>query len=154
MFRKPSTVHQTTSTTPNELGSLSGKQLLWSNFPCGRSRYTRSSPFYHFNVDVDGEFYILHLLRLFNTLLVTEFVTTDGNVRPTRENSRPVVDRNYCNTGSFVFFNQSSMRQGGDTTAEAKRNIRHSGKADSGQSIQEAFERYLVLQPIDRDSVW
>ncbi|KAF7339086.1 hypothetical protein MVEN_01985000 [Mycena venus] len=94
-----------------------------------------SALFYHFNVDVDE----------------IEFATTAGNVRPTRGNSRPIVDGDDRGRGSFAFFNQSTMRQGPatgyDTIKEAKAHGL-SGVVDFGESIQEAFERHLVLQSI------
>ncbi|KAJ7819234.1 hypothetical protein B0H13DRAFT_1738745 [Mycena leptocephala] len=94
-----------------------------------------SSLFYHFNVDVHD----------------IEFVTTEGNARPTRENSRPIVEGDDQGRGSFVFFNQSTMCQGPatgyDTMIEAVENG-HSGKVDYGESIQDAFTRLLVLTPI------
>ncbi|KAJ7749511.1 hypothetical protein DFH07DRAFT_702940, partial [Mycena maculata] len=87
-----------------------------------------SALLYHFNVDTDE----------------IEFVTTEGDVRPTRENSRPICDGDDCGRGSFVFFNQSTMRQGPitgyDTIAEAKAHG-HSGTVDWGESIQEAFTK-------------
>ncbi|KAJ7705905.1 hypothetical protein B0H16DRAFT_1266654, partial [Mycena metata] len=87
-----------------------------------------SALLYHFNIDVDE----------------IEFVTTDNNARPTRENSRPIVPGDENGRGSFVFFNQSTMRQGPatgfDTIAQAKAHG-HSGTADFGDSMQDAFER-------------
>ncbi|KAJ7020949.1 hypothetical protein C8F04DRAFT_1274271 [Mycena alexandri] len=91
-----------------------------------------SALLYHFNIDVDE----------------IQFVTTEGNARPTRENARPIVDGDDCGRGSCVFFNQSTMRQGPatgfDTIAQAKLHG-HSGRNDYGESAQEAFERHLIL---------
>ncbi|KAJ7844342.1 hypothetical protein B0H13DRAFT_2676202 [Mycena leptocephala] len=97
-----------------------------------------SALFYHFNIDVHE----------------IEFVTTDGNVRPTRENSTPIVDGDECGRGSFVFYNQSTMSQGPalgfDTVAMAQASGL-SGKSDFGTSAQEAFERHVVFKCISPD---
>ncbi|KAJ7934412.1 hypothetical protein B0H13DRAFT_1951310, partial [Mycena leptocephala] len=58
-----------------------------------------SALFYHFNLDVSQ----------------IQFVTTDGYVCPTPENSRPIVNGDNEGRGSFVFFNQSTMRTGPET---------------------------------------
>ncbi|KAK6977887.1 hypothetical protein R3P38DRAFT_3334620 [Favolaschia claudopus] len=91
--------------------------------------------FYHFNVDVDE----------------IEFVSTKGNVRPTRENSTPLGRGGQDGRRSMVFFNQSTMRTGPatdyDTLAEAKANG-HSGTIDITLTCQEAFERYVEFRPI------
>jgi hypothetical protein len=80
-----------------------------------------------------------------------EFITTEGNIWPTHENSRPIVEGDNQGRGSFVFFNQSTMCQGPvtscDTMIEAVENG-HSGKVDYGKSIQDTFTRLLVLTPI------
>ncbi|KAJ7893498.1 hypothetical protein B0H13DRAFT_1886381 [Mycena leptocephala] len=87
-----------------------------------------SALFYHFNLDVSQ----------------IQFVTTDGYVRPTPENSRPIVNGDNEGGGSFVFFNQSTMRTGPETgrdTLKAARAAGHSGISDFGASAQEAFSR-------------
>ncbi|KAJ7168602.1 hypothetical protein C8R46DRAFT_860102, partial [Mycena filopes] len=88
-----------------------------------------SALLYHFNIDINADI---------------QFVTTEGNVRPTPANSRPIVDGDECGRGSFVFFNQSTMRQGPatgfDTIKQAKA-AGLSGIADVGESAQEAFQR-------------
>ncbi|KAJ7259112.1 hypothetical protein B0H12DRAFT_1232098 [Mycena haematopus] len=94
-----------------------------------------SALFYHFNIDV-------HDLK---------FVTTDGLVRPTPANSRPIVDGDDQGRGSFVIFNQSTMRTGPatgfDTLKEAKE-AGHSGYTDFGKSAQEAFSRHAYFHKI------
>ncbi|KAJ6530695.1 hypothetical protein B0H19DRAFT_1384612 [Mycena capillaripes] len=99
-----------------------------------------SAILYHFNVDVDE----------------IEFVTVDGTARPTRENSRPIVDGDDCGRGSLVFFNESTMRHGPatgfHTLLQAKSNG-FSGKIDPKMSLQEAFERYITFVPITPDLV-
>ncbi|KAJ7769625.1 hypothetical protein DFH07DRAFT_768895 [Mycena maculata] len=99
-----------------------------------------SSLLYHFNVDVHD---IL-------------FLTTEGDVRPTPENSRPLVEGDDCGRGSFVFFNQSTMRHGPelgfDTKAEAELHG-VSGTIDYGKSAQQAFERYVVFKPLPTEIV-
>ncbi|KAJ7175500.1 hypothetical protein C8R46DRAFT_872697, partial [Mycena filopes] len=87
-----------------------------------------SALLYHFNIDI-------HQIQ---------FVTTEGNVRPTPENSRPITAGDERGRGSFVFFNQSTMRHGPgtgfDTLKEAKGHGL-SGTVDFGTEAQEAFER-------------
>ncbi|KAJ7795479.1 hypothetical protein B0H14DRAFT_2620894 [Mycena olivaceomarginata] len=101
-----------------------------------------SSLFYHFNVDVD-----VHT----DPSSEIQFVTTEGHARPTRQNSKPIIAGDDEGRGSFVFFNQSTMRQGPvtgfDTIAQAKANG-HSGVVDYGTDMQAAFERNLTLKPI------
>ncbi|KAJ7872179.1 hypothetical protein B0H14DRAFT_3131662 [Mycena olivaceomarginata] len=87
-----------------------------------------SALFYHFNLDVSQ----------------IQFVTTDGYVRPTPENSCPIISGDNEGRGSFVFFNQSTMRTGPETgrdTLKAARAAGHSGISDFGASAQEAFSR-------------
>ncbi|KAJ7858836.1 hypothetical protein B0H14DRAFT_3864268 [Mycena olivaceomarginata] len=94
-----------------------------------------SALFYHFNIDVDE----------------IEFVTTEGHVRPTQQNSHPLVDGANCGRGSFVFFNQSTMRTGPGTgfdTLKKAKAAGYSGIADYRLAVQGAFERQLVLRPI------
>ncbi|KAJ7086993.1 hypothetical protein C8R44DRAFT_752403 [Mycena epipterygia] len=55
-----------------------------------------SALFFHFNLDAHD----------------VKFVTTEGDERPTRENSRPIELGDGDGRGSLVFFNQSTMRTG------------------------------------------
>jgi hypothetical protein len=81
-------------------------------------------------------------------------VTTDGYVRPTPENSRPIVNGDNEGRSSFVFFNQSTMRTGPETgrdTLKAARAAGHSGISDFGASAQEAFscpEYFHKISPL------
>ncbi|KAJ7220740.1 hypothetical protein GGX14DRAFT_431909 [Mycena pura] len=87
-----------------------------------------SALFYHFNLDVSQ----------------IEFVTTDGCIRPTPQNSRPIVNGDNEGRGSFVFFNQSTMRTGPETGCDTLKKARAaglSGISDFGASAQEAFSR-------------
>ncbi|KAJ7169039.1 hypothetical protein B0H12DRAFT_1246924 [Mycena haematopus] len=97
-----------------------------------------SALFYHFNLDV-------HQIQ---------FVTTDGRARPTRENSRPIEAGDDMGRGSFVFFNQSTMRHGPETgfnTLKEAKAHGHSGVSDYGASAQEAFSKHVVFRPVTRD---
>ncbi|KAJ7249159.1 hypothetical protein B0H12DRAFT_1234820 [Mycena haematopus] len=96
-----------------------------------------SALFFHFNIDVDQ----------------IQFVTTDGNVRPTRENARPIQDGDDIGRGSFVFFNQSTMRHGPETgfdTLKLAAASGHSTTSDYGTSAQEAFSKHGVFCPVSR----
>ncbi|KAJ6565699.1 hypothetical protein B0H10DRAFT_2238843 [Mycena sp. CBHHK59/15] len=96
--------------------------------------------FYHFNVDADQ----------------IEFVTTDGKVHPTPENSQPLVDGTDCGQGSFVFFNQSTMRTGPGTGFDTLKEAKAHGQSrttDYGTSIQEAFECKVVFKFVSPDDL-
>ncbi|KAJ7121170.1 hypothetical protein C8R44DRAFT_877464 [Mycena epipterygia] len=97
-----------------------------------------SAIFYHFNVDIHD----------------IEFVYTNGEARPTRENSRPIVAGDEHGRGSMVFFNQSTMRHGpitGFDTLEKAVEAGHSGTTDYGTDIQAAFQKALILTPIPEE---
>ncbi|KAJ7186931.1 hypothetical protein C8R46DRAFT_1206918 [Mycena filopes] len=99
-----------------------------------------SALLYHFNIDIDQ----------------IQFVMTDGNVRPTPENSRPIVAGDEHGRGSFVFFNQSTMRHGPGTGFNSLKDAKKhglSGTVDFGTEVQEALERHLILTPIASEDV-
>ncbi|KAJ7165230.1 hypothetical protein C8R46DRAFT_1035834 [Mycena filopes] len=99
-----------------------------------------SALLYHFNIDI-------HQIQ---------FVTTEGNVRPTPENSRPITAGDERGRGSFVFFNQSTMRHGPGTGFDTLKDAKGhglSGTVDYGTEAQEAFERHLLLTPIAPEDV-
>ncbi|KAJ6612587.1 hypothetical protein B0H10DRAFT_2222939 [Mycena sp. CBHHK59/15] len=99
-----------------------------------------SGLFYHFNLDI-------HAFK---------FVTTEGDERPTLENSRPIELGDGDSRGSLVFFNQSSMRTGPVTGYHTLKDARahgHSGTVDYGDCIQTAFEKALVLTPVPQDII-
>ncbi|KAJ7187681.1 hypothetical protein B0H12DRAFT_1246623 [Mycena haematopus] len=96
-----------------------------------------SALFFHFNIDV-------HQIQ---------FVTTEGNILPTRENVRPVEEGDDIGRGSFVFFNQSTMRHGPETgfdTLKMAAASGHSVTGDYGSSAQEAFSKHGVFCPLPR----
>ncbi|KAJ7626710.1 hypothetical protein B0H17DRAFT_1150958 [Mycena rosella] len=117
-----------------------------------------SALFYHFNVDVNG---MLSSPSPGNVLTLVsdpdiKFVTVDGNERPTRENSRPLVEGDGDGRGSLVFFNQATMATGPTTGYNTLKNARldgHSGTVDYGTCIQEAFEKYVTFIPVPEDVV-
>ncbi len=82
-----------------------------------------------------------------------QFVTTEGNILPTRENVRPVEEGDDIGRGSFVFFNQSTMRHGPETgfdTLKMAAASGHSVTGDYGSSAQEAFSKHGVFCPLPR----
>ncbi|KAJ7939140.1 hypothetical protein B0H13DRAFT_1850877 [Mycena leptocephala] len=87
-----------------------------------------SSLFYHFNIDVED----------------IQFVTTDPDAQPTKENSRPILPGDKQGRGSMVFFNQATMRTlqetGHDTLKKAKRHG-HSGTSNCQERAQAMFSR-------------
>ncbi|KAJ7688131.1 hypothetical protein B0H17DRAFT_1135786 [Mycena rosella] len=97
-----------------------------------------SALFYHFNIDVDE----------------IKFVTVDGDERPTPQNSQPIRDGDGEGRGSFVFFNQSTMRHGPATGFNTLEDAEANGVScviDYGESIQDAFTRCLILKPLDHE---
>ncbi|KAJ7144662.1 hypothetical protein C8R44DRAFT_760252 [Mycena epipterygia] len=119
--------------------------VLWEaavaiQLPAWTAALYPSAILFHFNVDVDE----------------IEFVTVDGTARPTRENSRPIVEGDECGRGSLVFFNESTMRHGpatGFNTLKEAKLKGFSGVIDPKLSMQEAFERYVTFVPITPDLV-
>ncbi|KAJ7453566.1 hypothetical protein B0H11DRAFT_2245200 [Mycena galericulata] len=92
-----------------------------------------SALFYHFNIDI-------HQIK---------FVSTENGERPTRDNSRPIVEGDECGRGSMVFFNQSTMTQSaetGGTIKEAKLSGQ-SGTTDFGSDAQAAFSKHITFVP-------
>jgi hypothetical protein len=80
------------------------------------------------------------------------FVTTEGDERPTPENSTPIEDGDDEGRGSLVYFNQASMYRSSETnsgTLSEARRKGHSGKVDYGASVEQAFldlGAYIPLQ--------
>lgn len=74
-------------------------------------------------------------------------MTTDGNVRPTPENSTPIGPGDEEGRGSIVFFNQASMYRsselGGDSVVEAKKKGKSTIR-DFGSDVQKAFESMAI----------
>jgi hypothetical protein len=58
---------------------------------------------------------MLKLADLISYIIDIEFVTTDGNIRPTPENSKPLEEGDHEGRGSVVFFNQASMYAASET---------------------------------------
>lgn len=71
-----------------------------------------------------------------------KFVTTDGDERPTPENSTPLEPGDHKGRGSLIFFNQATMYQSSETNHAATKLAGYSGKTDYPQSIQEGFEKF------------
>ncbi|KAF8193075.1 hypothetical protein K438DRAFT_1969559 [Mycena galopus ATCC 62051] len=94
-----------------------------------------SALFYHFNIDVHD----------------IQFVTTEGDVRPTPTNSRPIIAGDEEGRSSMVFFNQATMHHepatGFPTLKEAKANG-HSGRVDFGTDANAAFNQHVVFRPM------
>ena len=71
-------------------------------------------------------------------------MTTDGDVRPTPENSKPITAGDDEGRISVVFFNQASMYRSseldGDSVVEAKQKGKPAIR-DYGKDVQAAFER-------------
>ncbi|KAF8201861.1 hypothetical protein K438DRAFT_1965311 [Mycena galopus ATCC 62051] len=96
--------------------------------------------FYHFNIDVHD----------------IEFVTTEGNVRPTPENSQLIHPSNEEGRSSMVFFNQSTMHRGpapdfGSLIEVAANSV--STKVDYVTELQAAFQKYVVFCPMPKVSI-
>lgn len=134
--------------------------VLWEagvaiQLPAWTAALYPSALLFHFNVDVDGWLFFFPF-DLSDLSTEIGFVTVDGTARPTRENSRPIVDGDECGRGSLVFFNESTMRHGPstgfNTLKEAKLNG-FSGVIDPKLSMQEAFECYVTFVPITPDLV-
>lgn len=83
-----------------------------------------------------------------------QFVLTDGDERPTPQNSIPITAGDDFGRGSLVYFNQATMYQssetGFDTVAQAKA-WGHSGRTDYPKDIQEAFSQLAHFQPVPED---
>ncbi|KAF8205241.1 hypothetical protein K438DRAFT_1932129 [Mycena galopus ATCC 62051] len=93
-----------------------------------------SALFYHFNIDIHD----------------IEFVTTEGDVRPTPQNSRPIVAGDEEGRSSMVFFNQATMHHGpatGSDTLKLARAGGQSGKVDFGTDANAAFNQHVVFAP-------
>ncbi|KAJ6609360.1 hypothetical protein B0H10DRAFT_2225997 [Mycena sp. CBHHK59/15] len=85
-----------------------------------------------------------------------QLVTTDGNERPTRTNSRPIQDGDANGRGSLVFFNQATMRNGpvfDCHTLKEARACGQTGTVDYGDCIHTAFEKALVLTPVPQEII-
>ncbi|KAF9471067.1 hypothetical protein BDN70DRAFT_901632 [Pholiota conissans] len=99
-----------------------------------------SSLLYHFNIDV-ADF---------------KFVTTDGNERPTPQNSTPLEEGDDEGRGSLVYFNQASLYQSSELdhpTVAAAKASGLSGVVDFPSSVQEAFQKYSKFIPLERSDV-
>ena len=85
-----------------------------------------------------------------------KFVTTEGEERPTPENSTPIRDGDEEGRGSLVYFNQASMYQssetGCSTLKEAIRTQVHSGRLDKETTIQQAFSSLGEFIPLTQSS--
>lgn len=83
-----------------------------------------------------------------------KFVLTNGDERPTPQNSIPITEDDDFGRGSLVYFNQATMFQSSetdsDTLAEAKAHG-HSGKTNYPADIQEAFSQFAHFQPVPDD---
>ncbi|KDR72454.1 hypothetical protein GALMADRAFT_143286 [Galerina marginata CBS 339.88] len=94
-----------------------------------------SSLLYHFNIDICD----------------FKFVTTEGNERPTPENSTPLSEGDDQGRGSLVYFNQATMYQSSETNhptlMEAMENG-HSGTTDYKGTTQNSFEKYGTMTDI------
>ncbi|KAF9474801.1 hypothetical protein BDN70DRAFT_898677 [Pholiota conissans] len=99
-----------------------------------------SSLFYHFNIDIHD----------------IKFVTTEGEERPTPQNSTPIGEGDDKGRGSLVYFNQASMYQssetGCSTLKEAIRTQVHSGRLDKETTIQQAFSSLGEFIPLTQSS--
>ncbi|KAF8160069.1 hypothetical protein B0H34DRAFT_858712 [Crassisporium funariophilum] len=94
-----------------------------------------SSLLYHFNVDVSD----------------FKFVTTEGDERPTPENSTPLEEGDGDGRGSLVYFNQAVMYMSSETDSATLKEATkkgHSGKTDYGKAIQDGFEKHGVYRSI------
>ncbi|KAF8960543.1 hypothetical protein BDZ97DRAFT_1665701 [Flammula alnicola] len=92
-----------------------------------------SSLLFHFNVDICD----------------FKFVTTEGEERPTPENSTPLEEGDDEGRGSLVYFNQAAMYQSSETdslTLKKAVAAGHSGMTDYGADIQAAFEKHGVYK--------
>ncbi|KAJ7471508.1 hypothetical protein B0H11DRAFT_1919678 [Mycena galericulata] len=100
-----------------------------------------SALFYHFNMDT-------HRLQ---------HVWTEMDVmKPTPENSHPIVEGDDTGRGSMVFFSQSSMCHGPATgygTLEWAVEAGHSGTTDYGSDINAAFQKALILRPVPQEII-
>ena len=113
-----------------------------------------SALLYHFNVDITGKTLFTHsIFGVFQTawlLADFKFVTTEGDVRPTPENSTPIMPGDDEGRVSVVFFNQAQMYRSseldGDSVAEAKSKGK-SAVRDFGADSQAAFESTLSYIP-------
>lgn len=115
-----------------------------------------SSLLHHFNVDFMGKARTLGFKRYPKLASYPDFqfVSVEGDERPTRANSTPLQDSG-DGRGSFVFFNQASMYQssetGYNTLKEAKIKGRHSGKTSYAAGLNQALSNYLVAHKKDGD---
>ncbi|KAJ7112790.1 hypothetical protein C8R43DRAFT_961787 [Mycena crocata] len=91
-----------------------------------------SALFYHFNIDV-------HRVD-----------------KPTRENSRPIVDGDEAGRGSMVFFSQSTMRHGpatGFDTLKMAIEAGHSGTTHFGDDMERVFQKAAVHTKITEEDL-
>lgn len=93
----------------------------------------------------------LFLLLSLNWLLDFKFVTTNGDERPTPQNSTAIQEGDEEGRGSLVYFNQASMYRcselDGNSVKEAIQRG-ESGKTDYGRDAQKAFGTYAKYLPI------
>jgi hypothetical protein len=96
-----------------------------------------SSLLFHFNIDI----------------IDIEFVTSEGIARPTPETCRPLATGDDWGRGSMVFFNQASMYSASETgfgSIQAAKLAGLPGTSDAHLTAQEAFERHVVFQGMDK----
>jgi hypothetical protein len=87
----------------------------------------------------------IHIQTISYLLSDIKFVTTDGDERPTPENSTPLELGDHEGRGSLVYFNQATMYQSSETNSATIGDAilaGHSGKTNYPQCIQEAFENF------------
>ena len=79
-----------------------------------------------------------------------KFVTTDGDLWPTPENSTPISDGDDQGRGSLVWFNQASMYQASETqlgSVKEAKNVGHPGTTDYGKDANQAFTGFAAFKP-------
>lgn len=108
-----------------------------------------SALLFHFNVDIAGSYFIPYSYFFIRLIIFVDFqfVTSDGDARPTPENSTPIIPGDEEGRGSIVFFNQASMYRASElnglSVADARR-MGISATTDYGQDVQKAFENGAV----------
>lgn len=103
-----------------------------------------SSLFYHFNIDIHGEYFTANLEDTTHMFLDIKIVLTENDVDiPTPQNSWPIQEGDDEGRGSVVYFNMATMFQssesGFNSLKEAKK---HGMDGLSSVTTQDAFQAY------------
>lgn len=112
-----------------------------------------SSLLTHFNIDIHGRSQrcIPQKAPDKASALDIRFVTTEGEERPTPENSTPIEPGDEEGRGTFVYFNEATMYQSSETgfgSLHEARKAKQSVTVNWQEKANEAFARLGTLVPV------